>query len=130
MKEVWRAAMCKELGGLTQGYNTTEGTNTVFFISQNEIKTIPMDRTVTYARIVVGYFPQKEYPNQVRITVGGNIIDYPGELATRTADPTAKILWNSTLSTPQARYMGPWMSPIFIEQSHLTDMNTCAFGQN
>jgi len=48
-KEVWQAAMHKELRRLAQGYNTAEGTNTVFFMSQNEIKTIPKDRTVTYA---------------------------------------------------------------------------------
>ena len=60
---------------------------------------------VTYARIVVDYRPQKEDPNRVRITVGGNLIDYPGELTTRTADlTTAKILWNSTLSTPGAKF--------------------------
>jgi len=41
----------------------------------------------------------------VRITVGGNLIDYPGELTTRTADlTTAKIMWNSVLSTPEAKY--------------------------
>eukprot|EP00804_Cyclotella_cryptica_P002895 CCRYP_009401-RA/>CCRYP_009401-RA protein AED:0.38 eAED:0.38 QI:0/0/0/1/0/0/2/0/237 len=36
---------------------------------------------------------------------GGNLINYPGELTTRTADlTTAKILWNSTISTPGARF--------------------------
>jgi hypothetical protein len=74
-------------------------------MSHDEIKRIPKDRTVTYARIVVDYRPQKADPNRVRITVGGNLIDYPGELTTRTADmTTAKILWNSVLSTPNAEY--------------------------
>jgi len=42
----------------------------------------------------------------VRITVGGNLINYPGELTTNTADLiTSKILWNSVLSTPNAKYM-------------------------
>ena len=49
--------------------------------------------------------PPKDNPNRVRITVGGNLIDYPGELTTQTADlVTTKILWNSTISTPGARY--------------------------
>eukprot|EP00804_Cyclotella_cryptica_P001979 CCRYP_007399-RA/>CCRYP_007399-RA protein AED:0.38 eAED:0.38 QI:0/0/0/1/0/0/2/0/385 len=66
---------------------------------------IPHDGTVTYARIVVDYRPQKEDPNCVHITVGGNLINYPGELTTRTADlTTANILWNSTISTPGARF--------------------------
>jgi hypothetical protein len=53
----------------------------------------------------VDYRPQKADPNRVRITVGGNLIDYPGESTTRTADiTTAKLLWNSTLSTPNAKF--------------------------
>eukprot|EP00804_Cyclotella_cryptica_P019675 CCRYP_016443-RA/>CCRYP_016443-RA protein AED:0.57 eAED:0.37 QI:0/0/0/1/1/1/2/0/345 len=103
MKDTWMKAMCKELGRLAQGYKTTKGQTPSS--SFDEIKRIPKDRTVTYARIVVDYRPQKEDPNRVRITVGGNLIDYPGELTTRTADlTTAKILWNSTLSTPGAKF--------------------------
>ena len=74
-------------------------------MSHDEIRRIAPDCTVTYARIVVDYLPQKDYPNQVRITVGGNLIDSPGKLTTRTDDlSTSKILWNSTLSTPDAEY--------------------------
>jgi hypothetical protein len=106
MRKIWSAAMCKELGRLANGWKGEQGTETVEFMSIDEIKQIPKDRTVTYARIVVDYRPQKGDPNRVRITVGGNLIDYPGELTTRTADLiTSKILWNSTLSTPDARYM-------------------------
>eukprot|EP00804_Cyclotella_cryptica_P013964 CCRYP_002495-RA/>CCRYP_002495-RA protein AED:0.17 eAED:0.08 QI:0/0/0/1/1/1/3/0/1003 len=98
------SAMCKELAA-AQGWDGSTGTDTIFFMSHNEIKNIPKDRTVTYARIVVDYRPQKDDPNRVRITVGGNLINYPGELTTRTADlTTAKILWNSTISTPGARF--------------------------
>ena len=106
--EIWTTAFGKELGGLAQGDNKTgaAGTNTVFFLSHDEIRNIPKDRTVTYARVVVDYRPQKEDPNRVRITVGGNLINYPGELTTRTADlVTSKILWNSVVSTPNARYV-------------------------
>ena len=36
----------------------------------------------------------------------GNLINYPFELTTRTADiTTSKIMWNSTISTRGARYM-------------------------
>ena len=97
--------MCIELGRLANGYEDTEGTNTFKFMSHEEISNIPGDRTVTYARIVVDYRAQKKDPNRVRITAGGNLIDYPGELTTCTADlTTSKILWNSTISTPGARY--------------------------
>ena len=75
-------------------------------MSHDEISNIPRDRVVTYANIAIDYRPQKEDPNQVRITAGGNLIDYPGELTTRTADlTTSKIMWNSVLSTQWAKYM-------------------------
>ena len=49
--------------------------------------------------------PKKEDPNRVRITAGGNLIAYPDELTTRTADlAVSKILWNSVLGTDDAKY--------------------------
>ena len=45
----------KELGRLAQGYEDTKGTNTVRFMDREQIKQIPKDQTVTYARIVVDY---------------------------------------------------------------------------
>ena len=59
----------------------------------------------TYARIVVDFRPQKDDPNRVRITAGGNLIKKPGDLTTRTADlTTSKIVWNSVISTEGAAY--------------------------
>ena len=60
LREVWMEAMCKELGRLAQGYGDVEGTNTVKFLTIEEIERIPPDRTVTYARIVVDYRAQKK----------------------------------------------------------------------
>ena len=98
-KDVWQQAMCKELGHFAQGIDETAGINTVFFMSRNEIRTIPKDRTATYAWIVVDYRPQKADPKRVWITVEGNLIEYPGKLTPRTVDlTTTKILWNSLLS--------------------------------
>ena len=75
-------------------------------MTHKEVQNIPKDQTVTYTRMVVDYRPQKSYPNQVRITAGGNLIKYPGELTTRTADlTTSNILWNIVLSTKDAKYM-------------------------
>ena len=72
----------------------------------DQVLLIPNDCVVTYANIVVDYRPQKEDPNRVRIMAGGNLIIYPGELTTRTADiTTPKIPWNSVLSTKNAKYM-------------------------
>lgn len=97
---------CVESWGLAQGYREAKGTNTVQFISLNEIKNITKDRLVTYARIVVDVQRQKEDKNRVIITAGGNLISYPFELTTRTADlTTSKLLSNSTISTKGTRYM-------------------------
>ena len=38
--------------------------------------------------------------------MGGNLIDYPGDVSTPAADTTtAKLVFNSTISTPPARFM-------------------------
>ena len=50
---------------------------------------------------------QKPEPYRTRITVGGNLIAYPGNLSMKVADMTTfKILVNSTLSTPGAKWLG------------------------
>ena len=106
LRETWSKEMCKELGRLCQGYDDTKGVDTMQFLDLGGIKNIPKDKVVTYARIVVDYRPHKKDQNRVRITAGGNLIEYPGELTTRTADMrTQKIMWNSTISTRGVRYM-------------------------
>jgi hypothetical protein len=75
----------------------------VFFI---EIKNITKDRQITYGKIVCDYKPHKKEKERVRLTVGGDRLDYSGEVATSTADITTfKILINSTLSTKEVEMM-------------------------
>ena len=58
-REIWALAMCKELVTLYQGYKgLVEGTYNLFFMSHDEIRDIPPEKTVRYARIVVDYRPQ------------------------------------------------------------------------
>ena len=86
------------------GYHHYKGTNTIFFVPKSEI---PKDRLkeVTYARIVVDYKPNKLEKNRTRVTVGSDRINCPFDCGTPTADvPVIKLLWNSTLSTPGAKY--------------------------
>ena len=58
----------------------SEGTNTIFFIDKANV---PAERwkDVTYGRVVVAYRPEKSYPYQTRLTVGGKLIAYPGDNA-------------------------------------------------
>ena len=103
LKEVWETGFGKEWGSLAQGDKRTGsiGTDTFVILRPEQVLLIPNDRVVTYANIT-----QKEDPNRVSITAGGNLIIYPGELTTRTADiTTSKILWSSVLSTKKSKYM-------------------------
>ena len=55
---------------------------------------------------MVDYRPQKEDPNRVRLTAGVNLITYPGNVTTRTANlTTSKIPWNSVLNKTREKYM-------------------------
>jgi hypothetical protein len=70
------------------------------------LKNIPNGRNVTYSKIVCDYKPHKKENECVRLTVGGDRLDYSGDVATSTADITTfKILINSTLSTKDATMM-------------------------
>ena len=116
--EIWSTAFGKEIGNMAQGDLKTgeKGTNSIFAMTHDEIANIPKDRVVTYASVVVDFRPQKKDPNRVRITAGGNLIKYPGELTTRTADlTTSKVLWNSILSTKDAKFMGIDIKSFYLE---------------
>ena len=104
--ETWTNANAKEIGRLAQGVpGVVKGTNTFHFMSYDDI---PADRKsdVTYARICCNLRPEKEDPYRVRITVGGDRINYPFDVGTPTADmQLVKLLFNSVISTPNAKFM-------------------------
>jgi hypothetical protein len=87
----WVPVMSKEVHWLAQGKpGITNGTNTIFFLSPKEVCYIPTDRKVTfYDWIVINHCPQKEDPNHVCITVGGNLINYSFEHT-----PRAPLTWS------------------------------------
>ena len=69
---------------------------------------MPEDRfkDVTFGKGVCTIQPEKAEKNRTRLVVGGNHINYPGEVGTSTADMLlAKILFNSVISTKGARFM-------------------------
>ena len=104
-REVWSRSYGNELGRLAQGLpGRVEGTNTLYFILKSEV---PSDRfkDVTYGQIVCNYRAEKEDPNRARLVVGGDRINYPGDVGTPTADMlTVKLLLNSVVSTPLAKF--------------------------
>jgi hypothetical protein len=126
LKDLWVPAMLKELHCLAQGKEgVTVDTNTIFYLTHDEIRCIPKDRTATYARIVIDHRLQKDDPNQVQKMVGGNLINYLYKLTTQTADMvSAKIMWNSVISTPGAKFGGANIKTCILKRL-LIDTSTC-----
>ena len=55
---------------------------------------------------MVNYRPKKSDLNRVRLTVGGNRINYPGDCGTPTVNIlTVKLLLNSVISAKGAKFM-------------------------
>jgi hypothetical protein len=103
LQPLWKRGFGNERGRLFQGIRDIPGTDTCFFI---KLTNVPKDRKITYGKIVCDYKPCKTEKEQVRLTVGGDKLDYSGDVATSTADITTfKLLINSTLSTEDAAMM-------------------------
>ena len=101
-KAIWKKGLCNELGRLAQGYKDIKGCNTFFFIPKSRV---PRNKKVTYARLVCAIWPQKIEIYRVRLTAGGNLIDYPGVTSIPMAGiVTIKTHWNSVISTPNNKY--------------------------
>jgi hypothetical protein len=89
-----------ECGRLFQGIQDIRGTTTCFFIKLTDI---PKDRNITYGKVVCDCKPHKKEKERLWLTVGGDILHYPGDVNNSTADiTTLKILINSTHSTKAA----------------------------
>jgi hypothetical protein len=100
---LFEIGLSNELGRICQGIRDISGTNTAFFI---DLESIPKKCKISYGKLVCDFKPNKNEKHRVRLTVGGDILDYSGDTATSTADITMfKILINSTLSTQEAKMM-------------------------
>ena len=74
-------------------------------MAHDKIKCIPKHKKITYTRLVVNFLPHKDDPNRIRIIVGRNLTLIALELTTHTSNlTTAKILWNSVMSTEGVEY--------------------------
>ncbi len=72
-------------------------------------------KDVTYEQFVCTLRPEKVEQNQTRFTVGGNHINYPGAVATPTAEMlVAKMLFNSIISTKGAKFMTMDISNFYL----------------
>jgi hypothetical protein len=100
LQPLWKRGFGDECGHLFQGIRDIPGTDTCFFI---KLTNVPKDRKITYDKIVCDYKPHKIEKERVWLTVGGDRLDYSGDITTSTANITTfKILINSTLFTEEA----------------------------
>ena len=109
-KSIWRTILANDLGRINQVFGThmTCSTNTVLYMPKSSV---PTDPKVTYTIMVATSRPHKTEVNRVCVTVGNNILDYPGAVTTNCVSLTTTVcLLNSTISTPDA-----WLMKIVIK---------------
>ena len=115
-KKEWSTSSANEFGRLAQGVGgrIKKPTDTIRFIWEKDIPKA-RKKDVTYGSFLCTVRPEKAEPNRTRFTVGGDKINYPGEVATPTAEMlVAKILFNSVISTPGARFMTMDISNFYL----------------
>ena len=102
-KKVWFNAYRNDLCRLAQGMpGRPDGTDTIHFIKRDQV---PKHKKVTYGKKECTIRPNKSEVHRVRLTVGGDKLPYSGITATKCASlTTAKLILNSTVSTPGARF--------------------------
>ena len=97
--------------------NRVKGTKTIEFISAAQV---PSGRKVTYGNFVCDHRPLKTEPNRVRLTVGGDKLDYPFDASSPASNMIdAKLLLNSTISDAHrgARFMSADLKDFFLNTS-------------
>ena len=68
-----------------------------------------------YAQVVVDKRPGKEEVNQTLITAGGDRLEFQGDTNMETAGlETAKMVFNSVMSTSEAKFMTINISNMYI----------------
>ncbi len=106
-KKTWSLSWANKFGQLA---NSIRGriknpTNRIEFIFQHKVLADRM-KDITYKQFVCLVRPKKAEPNQVRLMVGGDRMNYTGKLATPTAEMlVAKMLFNGVISTKGAKFM-------------------------
>eukprot|EP00957_Ditylum_brightwellii_P048996 3717602-Ditylum_brightwellii.AAC.1 len=79
MRTTWLPSTSNELGRLAGGIpGQVEGSNTIGFIKRNAI---PKGEKITYANMVCDYKLLKAEKYRVRLTIGGDKLNYNDETA-------------------------------------------------
>ena len=103
-KYIWVKALENYFERLAQGVKDRmpTGNSTIFFIHPSDI---PTHKKVTYGRLVVDIRPLKQEKYRVRITVGGDKLDFCGDASSVAASlAIVKLLLNSVVSTKGEKF--------------------------
>jgi hypothetical protein len=72
-------------------------------------------KNITYIKFVCTIRTEKKDPYRTRATMGGNLLNYPDNLGTPTANLLLiKILLNSVISTPGAKFATAVISNFYL----------------
>lgn len=104
VQQIWTSSAADEFRRLFQGVGVgpsndqrIEGTSTFFFTKHSQVPKHKL-KDITYTHVICTIRPTKENIYCTRITVGGNCINYNGDVSTPSAHlETAKLLLNSVL---------------------------------
>ena len=89
---------------------------------------IPIDKIITYARIVCDYRPFKSEPNRTRLTVGGDRLQCLHDTSPDAADLILiKLFFNSILSTKDAKFTSADIIDFSWLTIHYLVQNSCEF---
>ncbi len=98
-KDVWSQSFGKEIRRLAMA------TKTIAFVTKQQIPQ-SQRKDIMYGQISCAYHSKKKNPYRTRITMGGNLINYPDDCGPPTADLlTVKLMFNSIIPTPNAKFM-------------------------
>jgi len=96
-RQIWLKGLDNELGRLANGIpKEIIGTNTIGFITK---ASIPVSKKVTYSNMVCDIKPLKKEKHRVRLTIGGDKLEYMFDTAAPAASLIeTKLLVNSVIS--------------------------------
>jgi hypothetical protein len=115
-RQAWSLSSANKFGQLANGIGgrIKNPTNTIKFIFQHKVPTERM-KDVTYGQFVCTVRSDKAEPNQIRFTIGGDRVNYPGKVATPTVKMlVAKLLFNSVISRKGAPFMTMDISNFYL----------------
>ena len=118
--KTWRESVSNEIGRMAQGIRNVKGNNVLVFIPRHEV---PANKKVTYGNMICDFRPLKLEKYRVRLTVGGDRLDYLGNQSSPAASLLeTKMLLNSVISDAKdgARFMTMDLKDHFL-QSTLID---------